>query len=113
MSRYSGEGHPWADFLNARARVLEMWRLEGKTPEECVRTLAMDPVQVRLILMTVAGHPEEYPVATTPPEAPSGGTVCVCPFPRVWRPRCTYDCETCRTAEREALAGATPRGRRR
>ncbi|HTH66014.1 MAG TPA: hypothetical protein VL563_15120 [Gemmatimonadales bacterium] len=58
--RYPGQGHPWADFLNARARVLEMWRREGKTPEACVRDMSMDPMQVTLILMTVAEHPEEF-----------------------------------------------------
>lgn len=68
--RYPGQGHPWADFLNARARVLEMWRREGKTPEASARDMSMDPTQVTLILMTVAEHPEEFEERETP-----GGTL--------------------------------------
>ena len=57
---YPGKGNPWADFLHHRARVLRMWREEGKTAAEALSGMQMDLGQVRLILMTVDEHPEEY-----------------------------------------------------
>lgn len=69
--RYPGQGSPWADFLNARARVLEEWRQEGKTAEQSARAMSMDPGQVRLILAHVADNPDEFPTAPrTPKERP-------------------------------------------
>lgn len=47
---YPGKGDAWADFLHHRARVLDEWADEGKSPEESARIMSMDPVQVRLIL---------------------------------------------------------------
>lgn len=45
--------HPWGHFLYARALALRWLRDElGKSPEETVRELAMDPGQVSLILAT-------------------------------------------------------------
>jgi hypothetical protein len=60
VKRYRAQGHPRADFLNARARVLAMWRDEGKSPGQSAFDMSMDPTQVCLILMTVDKHPEEY-----------------------------------------------------
>lgn len=60
MNDYPGVGHPWADFLNARARVLAQWRDEGKSTDQMVDDLRMDADQVRLILMTVDKHPATY-----------------------------------------------------
>ncbi len=39
----------WADFLAARAAAIDAMRAEGKSYEEIMRMLNMDPVQVRLI----------------------------------------------------------------
>lgn len=59
---YPGEGHAWADFLNARARVMRDWQRDrGMTPAQIVQGLAMDETQVRLILMHVADNPKEFP----------------------------------------------------
>jgi len=52
--------HPWAVYLHHRARVLRWLHDQGKTPEQIVSELSMDPMQVRLILMTVEEHPETY-----------------------------------------------------
>lgn len=49
-SGYPSAGHPWADFLHHRGRVLLMWEREGKRPEESARLMSMDPGQVRMIL---------------------------------------------------------------
>lgn len=51
-ANYPAKGHPWADFLHHRARVLVMWRDEGRSPEHSAASMAMDPGQVRLILAT-------------------------------------------------------------
>jgi hypothetical protein len=46
--------HPWSDFLHARALCLRWLRDErGESPEKICQTMAMDPVQVRLILAYV------------------------------------------------------------
>lgn len=58
--RYPGQGHPWADFLHHRARVLAQWRDEGKTLGEMVTAIQMDATQARLIVMTVDDNPGEY-----------------------------------------------------
>lgn len=60
--------HPWNVYLHHRARVLVWLREQGKTPEQIVETLAMDPGQVRLILGYVADCPEDFadPVAKVP-----------------------------------------------
>jgi hypothetical protein len=46
-------GHPWADFLNARARVIDwLYYREGPCMHDdaaIATTLSMDPVQVMLI----------------------------------------------------------------
>ena len=54
-SAYPGQGYPWADFLHHRARVLRMWRDEGKSIEEMVADMTMDPGQTRLTLATSRG----------------------------------------------------------
>ncbi len=60
-TKYPGQGSPWADYLHHRARALRWQRDEmGKNPEAIARDMTMDSVQVRLILMTVDQHPEEY-----------------------------------------------------
>jgi len=59
--------HPWQVYLHHRARTLDWMRKQGKTPEEMVRELAMDPGQVRLILMTVDDYPEDYAVTSPVP----------------------------------------------
>jgi len=50
-----GEGHPWADFLHHRARVID-WLYTGESNPMCkgsdwqiARVLSMDAEQVRLI----------------------------------------------------------------
>lgn len=53
---YPAQGHPWADYLEARMRLLAMWRDEGKTPEECVSGLLTDPGQIRLLWATYDQH---------------------------------------------------------
>ncbi len=47
------EGHPWAEFLAARARVIAWLRSEGRTPTDIARELSMDTEQVRQILAYV------------------------------------------------------------
>jgi hypothetical protein len=46
---YPGKGSPWSDFLHHRARVIDVFTAEGKSPEEIAWVLSMDPGQVRLI----------------------------------------------------------------
>jgi hypothetical protein len=46
---YPGKGSPWSDFLHHRARVIDVFIEEGKSPEEIALVLSMDPGQVRLI----------------------------------------------------------------
>ncbi len=54
-------GHPWGDFLFYRARALRWLRDEMKNdPGKICQTMAMDPGQVRLILMTVDENPTDY-----------------------------------------------------
>ena len=49
--------------------MLRQWRDEGLTPERIVREMAMDPTQVRLIIMTADDHPEEYEPAPAKEES--------------------------------------------
>jgi hypothetical protein len=49
---YPGEGHPWADYLHFRARLLFAWEAEGKSPQQMAQDLRVDAMQMRLILMT-------------------------------------------------------------
>lgn len=52
--------HPWGAFLHARARALRWLRDEmHETPEDSVRTMRMDPWQVRLILATPIEGPAQ------------------------------------------------------
>jgi len=61
VGRYPGNGSPWADFLHHRARAFRWLRDEmGKGPAEIAESMSCDPGQVRLVLMTVDQHPEEY-----------------------------------------------------
>lgn len=52
---YPGKGHPWADFLHHRARVID-WLYSGEVDNGCkgndaaiAYTLSMEPTQVLLI----------------------------------------------------------------
>lgn len=47
---YPGEGHPWADFLHHRARVID-WLYNGCKGNDAAiaLTLSMEPTQVFLI----------------------------------------------------------------
>lgn len=54
---YPGKGHPWADFLHHRARVID-WFYGGEGDPDAkgddrliAKKLSMDPTQVRLIRM--------------------------------------------------------------
>jgi len=59
--RYIGGGHPWADFLHHRARALRWLRdVMGETAVQTCRTMQLDPVEVRRILLHVDAHPELY-----------------------------------------------------
>ena len=45
--------HPWAAFLAARLRCIAWMLDEGKSEEEILHTLSMDPGQVKLLVMTI------------------------------------------------------------
>lgn len=42
-------GHPWGEFLEARAKCIDWMLNEGKTPDQIARELSMDGDQVLLI----------------------------------------------------------------
>jgi hypothetical protein len=43
--------YPWAEFLEARAKMIAYWRAKGETWDHIVRSLSCDPVQAQLIWM--------------------------------------------------------------
>jgi hypothetical protein len=43
--------YPWAEFLEARAKMIAYWRAEGETWDRIARFLSCDPVQAQLIWM--------------------------------------------------------------
>lgn len=48
--RYMPGGTAWTDFLGARARLLLLWRQEGRGLEYSAKHLSMDEEQARAIL---------------------------------------------------------------
>lgn len=55
------EGHPWADFLDARLRLVHRWRSEGKSPEMiCNELNSHDLTQIRLLLATAPEPPSQH-----------------------------------------------------
>lgn len=59
MAEYPGQGHPWADFLHHRLRVIEEMLGEGKTEQEIFQAIQVDRVQVSLLCMTVCDRKDE------------------------------------------------------
>ncbi len=68
--RYPAEGHPWADFLHYRLRLIHAWADEGKSAGEILESLRMDVGQVVLLMMTPLEHPPAAP--PVPVEAGEG-----------------------------------------
>lgn len=53
-------GHPWSDFLEARLRTIAWLQDEGRTNDEILHAINVDPVQLVLLQMTIAERPTEW-----------------------------------------------------